>query len=134
VTSSFLFKAAAVFTSFTIASQAIALFIGMHLLSPMPNPWISPRNTLWLVLDLVCGIGLAYLVLGRGVPRRDAYMLALVLPALGSHLYREWEYLSRTTASPFLENEPLWIVNSLKLVGLVIVGAMLARSLLCGGN
>jgi hypothetical protein len=124
VASSWLLKAASVLTAALMAGEAIGLCVGMYLLSPRPNPWITARNTLWVVLDLACGIGLACLAL-RGGPRREAYMLALVLPALGSHLYRAWEYLSRTAANPFLVNEPLWAVNSLKIAGLVIVGTLL---------
>lgn len=129
MTDAWFLKTVTVLAAATMVGEAIGLFIAMYLLSPKPNPWISLRNTLWLVLDLVCGVGLAYLALRGAGPSRDAYMLALVLPALGSCLYREWEYLSRTTANPFVEDEPGWAVNTLKLVGLVIVGAMLARSL-----
>ncbi len=118
-------KTATVVTAAVMAGEAIGLFLAEYLWSPKPNPWISPRNTLWLVSDLVCGVGLAYLALGRAGPSREAYTLALVLPALVSHLYREWEYLSHTTAGPYLENETSWMVNTLKLAGLGIVGVML---------
>jgi hypothetical protein len=48
--------------------------------------------------------------------------------ALLTHDYREWEHLARA-GNPFCANAPLFVVNNLKLVGLlttVILGARLA--------
>jgi hypothetical protein len=44
-------------TGGVIAGEALALLVGMALLSPRLNAWLTARNLLWLGLDLVCGGG-----------------------------------------------------------------------------
>lgn len=53
----------------------------MHFLSEDDIPWISLKNDLLLVLDIVVGLGLVYLALAHGGPGRP-YALASVRPRL----------------------------------------------------
>ena len=48
----------AIITGILVAGEAMALLVGMVVLSPHPNPWISPRNIFWFGLDIVCGASL----------------------------------------------------------------------------
>jgi hypothetical protein len=114
------FKITALSTGLVIVGEALALLVGMHFLSEGHSPWISLKNDLFLVLDIVAGLGLAYLALahrGAGWPHA-LYSLAGL--ALLIHGYREWEYLAGA-GNPFCANAPLFIVNTLKLAGLVAV-------------
>jgi hypothetical protein len=50
-------------------------------------------------------------------------------PSSAGHLdfqYREWEYLARAS-NPFCANAPLFVVNNLKLAGLLAVAILGAR-------
>ena len=51
-------KIVAIITGVLVAGEALALLVGMVVLSPHPNPWISPRNIFWFGLDIVCGASL----------------------------------------------------------------------------
>lgn len=122
------FKITALLTGMVVTGEALALLVGMHFLSEGNNPWISFKNDLFLVLDIVAGLGLVYLALAhRGLGWPYA-LYSLVGLALLTHGYREWEYLA-SAGNPFCANGPLFVVNNLKLVGLLavtVLGAWLA--------
>lgn len=61
---------------------------------------------------------------GAALPYAFHFLVSL---ALLTHAYREWEYLARA-ANPFCANRPLFVVNNLKLIGL-LVAAVLGTSL-----
>jgi hypothetical protein len=115
-----LFKIVTLMTGLAIAGEALALLVGMHFLSEGHNPWISFKNDLLLVLDIVAGLGLVYLALAHRGPGWSYALYSLAGLALLTHGYREWEYLAGG-GNPFCANAPLFIVNTLKLVGLVAV-------------
>ncbi len=115
-------------TGTVMAGEALALLVGMHVLSEGDNAWLSAKNDLFLALDLVAGMGLLYLALvQRGAAWPYAFYSVVGL-ALLTHGYREWEYLAGA-ANPFCANVPLFVVNNLKLLCLAacaILGASLA--------
>jgi hypothetical protein len=118
-------------TGLVVAGEALALLVGMHLLSKGANAWLSVKNDLFLALDMVAGLDLVYLALAQ---RGDAWPYALssvAALALLTHGYREWEYLAQA-ANPFCANAPLFVVNNLKLAGLVAVVILSARLVLVG--
>ena len=121
-------KIAALLTGAAVAGEALALLVGMHFVSHGDNAWISVKNDLFLALDIVAGSGLVYLALShRGAAWPYAFSILAGL-ALLTHGYREWEYLARAS-NPFCANGPLFVVNNLKLAGLLasaILGARLA--------
>jgi hypothetical protein len=114
------FKITTLLTGLVIAGEALALLVGMHFLSEGPNPWVSFKNDLFLVLDIVAGLGLVYLALAHRGPGWPYGLFTLAGLALLTHGYREWEYLAGA-GNPFCANAPLFIVNTVKLVGLVAV-------------
>ena len=70
------------------------------------------------------GLGLLYQVLARrGMPYVFYFLVGL---ALLTHGYRVWEYLARAS-NPFCANAPLFIVNNLKLVDLLVVAVLGVR-------
>ena len=105
-------------TGALIAGEAFALTMGMYFLGSSQTSWIS-RNTLFLVLDVVVGFGLIYLAFAtRDV---DTWMIFYLLSvmALITHGYREWEYFANIEHK-FCFNPPLFIVNNVKIIGLVV--------------
>jgi hypothetical protein len=106
--------------SLLIGGEALTLLIGMHFLSERPNLWISIKNDFLLLLDLVTALGLFLIVMmNKDVFASNAfYVFALV--SLLSHGYRGWEYLA-CVQNKFCINVPLFIINDLKLLGLLIV-------------
>jgi hypothetical protein len=115
-----LFKIATLLTGLVIAGEAFALLVGMRFLSEGHNPWISFKNDLFLVLDIVAGLGLVYVALAHRGSGWPYALYSLVGLALLTHGYREWEYLAGSS-NAFCANVPLFIVNTVKLVGLVAV-------------
>ena len=118
------FKVASLLTGLTMVGEALALLVGMHILSTGDNPWVSVKNDLFLVLDVVAGLGLLYPVLARRTAPYGLYFLVGL--ALLSHGYRVWEYLARA-GNPFCANLPLFIVNDLKLAGLLVIAVLGVR-------
>jgi hypothetical protein len=116
------FKITTLLTSTVVAGEALALLVGMHLLSEGDNSWISVKNDLFLALDIVAGLGLVYLALAHRGTAWPYALCFLVSLALLTHGYREWEYLARAS-NPFCANAPLFVVNNLKLAGLLAVAA-----------
>jgi hypothetical protein len=121
-------KVITITTGLVVAGEAAALLVGMYILSPQPNPWISGRNSFWVGLDIVCGIGLICLILMPESSLRDGLLMALALIATGSHAYREWEYFASSAASRFLVNVPLFVLNNVKLIGLILIAGMIVIS------
>lgn len=111
-------KTAAFFTGTLIAGEAVALWIGMHVLSGEGNPWISPQNDALLLLDMLTGFGLMEIALSEENLEESSIFGALVALGIFTHLYREVEYFS-DSENKFLFNQPLFAVNSIKLVGLI---------------
>ena len=118
------FRMASLLTALTMAGEALALLVGIHVLSAGDNPWASIKNNLFLALDIVAGLGLLYLVLARrGAPTALYFLVGL---ALLTHGYHEWEYMARAS-NALGANLPLFVVNSLKLAGLLAVAILAVR-------
>ncbi len=115
-------KILAILVCILIAGEAFALFVGMHLLSPSHNPWLSAKNDSLLGLDLVTGLGLIYLVAVQDGLAGSLFWLFVGIGLL-THSYRAWEYFA-ATHNRFCANQALFIVNNLKLVGLGTVGVL----------
>ncbi|MBN1579759.1 MAG: hypothetical protein JXA89_03590 [Anaerolineae bacterium] len=109
-----------ILTGLVIAGEALALVVGMHLLSPAGNPWISLKNDLLLVLDIVAGLGLIIIAATAKDTDVPGILYVLLLVSAVAHGYREWEYLARV-GNAFCANAPLFVVNNAKLVGLLVV-------------
>lgn len=112
-------------TGALVAGEALALLVGMYVLSPRPNAWLTGLNAFWIGFDLVCGVGLVRLALVGGGGWAGALMLALVV--LGAHVYRDWEYFAPAVSERFLANLPLFVMNNVKLLGLVAMSSLILR-------
>jgi hypothetical protein len=107
-------------TGLFIAGEALALLVGMHFSSQSDKSWVSVKNNLFLALDILAGLGLVFLALVQRGAAWPYALYALAGLALLTHGYREWEYLAGTD-NAFCATTPLFVVNNLKLVGLVAV-------------
>jgi hypothetical protein len=108
-----------------MAGEALALLVGMHLLSESTNPWISFKNDLFLGLDIIAGLGLILVAATNRDARTSIVFYGSAFVSIAAHGYREWEYLARTS-NMFCVNAPLFAMNNLKIIGLliIVVGAM----------
>jgi hypothetical protein len=95
-----------------LVGEAVALFIGMHVLSKKHNSWISNKNSLLLILDIGCGTMLLISVLVK-IP--EVFFWLIFIMVVLSHSFREYEYLS-LQKQPFCSNLPLFIANNVKMV------------------
>ena len=114
-------------TGMVIAVEAIALLVGMHFLSERNNPWISFKNDLLLTLDLFVGSMLVVFSLRNGNSGEPLFWVALGLVLL-THTYRDWEYLFHA-ANQFCFNLPLFVVNNIKLAGLLSITILISLQL-----
>jgi hypothetical protein len=115
-------------TGALIGGEAFALLVGMYILSPRPNVWITTTNTLWIALDIICGAGLLWLALINVSGYRDGMLFSAAFISLGAHAFREWDYFASQTETRFLTNMPLFVVNNVKLMGLFLILAIFIYS------
>jgi hypothetical protein len=102
-------RALAILTGLLIAGEALVLAVGMHVLSPGGNPWISLKNDLFLALDVLTGLGLVVVAATTRRVAPSGILYALVLISAIAHGYREWEYLVGAS-NAFCANAPLFVV------------------------
>jgi hypothetical protein len=107
-------------TALIIFGEALALTVGMVLVQRGQNPWLTPRNTMLLGLDLLLGGVLIYLALSGNEQMVSWTFIGAGLISLLAHAYRDLEYFS-TQSYPFCGNQPLFIVNNFKLLGLLVI-------------
>ena len=106
-------------TGAVIAIESLALFVGLHVLSPEQMPWTGPKNDAFVLLDVIVGGGLIYLALRcREGPFPPIFFFVLVAVSLLAHGYREWEYLAGVD-DRFTFNLPLFVFNNVRLAGLI---------------
>jgi hypothetical protein len=111
-------KLVTVSTGLVVAGEALVLLVGMHFLSGSDNPWNSLKNDLLLTLDILAGTVLIVLALSSGL--NGPWPWGAVGVALLAHLWRDVEYLAYFD-NPFCINLPLFVVNNLKIVGLIAI-------------
>jgi len=109
-----------ILVSLVVAGEAAALAIGMHILKKSQSPWVSLKNDLLLAFDVVVGLVLIILATdAENFPQPFWFSLFVVI-GLITHIYRIWEYLAGRQSS-FCGNRPLFIVNNLKFLGLLLI-------------
>jgi len=107
-------------TALIICGEALALTVGMVLVQRGHNPWFTAKNAIILGLDLFLGGVLVYLVWLGNDPIGSWIFTGAVLISLLTHTYRDLEYFSGQP-HPFCANQPLFVVNNLKLLGLLVI-------------
>ena len=115
------FKIIAILAGLVITGEAAALLVGMHLFVRPISPWLIPKNNVLAAVDMITGTLIVVLAITGKSPSLF-YVAAGV--ALITHTFRDWEYLA-SVKNPFVFNLPLFIVNNLKLIG--VIAAMMLR-------
>ncbi len=107
-----------------IVGEAVALFVGMHILSERSNPWICWKNDFLLGVDILTGTGLLYFAVVNSRLNPFHLVSLFIVLALLTHGYRAWEYQANVSHG-FCVNVPLFVFNNIKLLGLLaITGAL----------
>lgn len=110
-------------TSAIVVGEALALFVGMHVLSGRDNPWLSPKNDVFLAIDLVMGVALMYTALADQWHLPSPVFYGSIAVAMLAHGVRAWEYLGGA-GGRFCINPPLFWDNASKTLGLLAAGAV----------
>jgi hypothetical protein len=118
------FKILTILIGATISGEALALTMGVHLLGDASNPWITPSNNIMLIADMLTGAGLIYVGISADESYNSVLFWVFAGVALISHGFREWEYLA-VIENKFCGNLPLFIVNNVKLAGLIAISITL---------
>jgi hypothetical protein len=95
-----------------LAGEALALWVGMRSARQAGADWNWKKNSLFVYLDLTCGL---VLLLGMALKLPEFFFWLVFAAVVASHAYREYEYLS-LRQQPFCSNLALFILNNLKLV------------------
>jgi len=96
------------------AGEALALLIGMNLTDQ--SGWATIKNNGLALVDLVTGVALVYFLFTQKDLGGSPVLYVLLVVILISHGYREWEYVTDQPVK-FCANAPLFVMNSVKLVG-----------------
>jgi hypothetical protein len=97
-----------------VAGEALALLVGMNL--PRPSEWSTLKNNGLALVDVVTGVLLVVLLFCWKDVLSSLLLHVLLITVVASHGYREWEYTANGP-NRFCANVPLFVLNSIKLVG-----------------
>jgi hypothetical protein len=92
----------------------------MHIIQKSEGTWVSLKNDLMLALDVVVGLALIFLAVDSEDFPQPIWFSLFVIIGLITHLFRLWEYLANRECI-FCSNRPLFLVNNLKFLGLILV-------------
>jgi phosphatidylglycerophosphate synthase len=99
-----------------IVGEAILMFIGMYLPGKKENEWKTRFNLNTLLIDLSFGL----IIIFNAFEHMPLVIIAL-LALIVTHLYRGVEYFKKTKKGRFITNVPLFAVNTIKLIGLIVL-------------
>jgi hypothetical protein len=109
--------AVSISTALVVIGEALALILGMYLLSRGENPWRTRTNNALIATDIIVGGVFLWSILAGWIEGLPFYLSLGLL--IITHAYRIWENRTRKP-NPFCANRPLIIVNNLKLTGLML--------------
>jgi hypothetical protein len=99
-----------------IVGEAIMLLIGIYVISKKQNEWKTRFNTNTLLIDIAFGIIIIFNAI-ENMPYKVVAIVVLII----THLYREIEYFYKEKKNRFIFNLPLFIINTIKLIGLIVL-------------
>ncbi len=97
-----------------IVGEAILLFIGVYVIGEKENEWKTGFHANTLLMDIAFGMIIIFNAI-ENMPFKEVAIGALII----THLFREIEYFYKEKENRFIFNFPLWIVNTVKLLGLI---------------
>jgi len=92
------------------------LLIGMYVISKKQNEWKTRFNTNTLLIDIAFGTIIIFNAI-ENMPYKVVAIVVLII----THLYREIEYFYKEKKNRFIFTLPLFIVNTIKLIGLIVL-------------
>jgi len=97
-----------------IIGDAVFLFIGIYVTGKKQNDWKTGFNLNTLLMDI--GFGAIILInASESIP----YIIIAVPALIITHVFREVEYFKKDKKSRFLFTRQLFVVNTIKLIGLI---------------
>jgi len=99
-----------------IVGDGIMLLIGMYVISKKQNEWKTRFNTNTLLIDIAFGTIIVFNAI-ENMPYKVVAIVVLII----THLYREIEYFYKEKKNRLIFNLPLFIVNTIKLIGLIVI-------------
>jgi hypothetical protein len=102
--------------------EAIALLAGTLIIPSQTSNWLNKKNASLLILDVIAGIMILVALPQLHYLSFEIFLLLLAI-GIATHTYRTIQYYSAEQIK-FCSNLPLFIVNNLKLLGLLIIAVM----------
>ncbi|MBY9007494.1 MAG: hypothetical protein KGD63_12120 [Candidatus Lokiarchaeota archaeon] len=101
--------------SLIVIGEASALIIGMNISSQEGYNWLTLKNYVIIILDIVLGIIIFFLILNNKGINNYLYIIFFLIIIVVTHLYRDFEFFYDIN-DKFCFNMPLFLVNNLKLI------------------
>jgi hypothetical protein len=81
---------------------------------PRISPWANAKNLTLAISDITMGAILMYYAL-QPSQSNSAITFVMLSTLAATHIYRDMEYFGSSSAQPFLFNEPLMVLNNVRL-------------------
>lgn len=114
------------FLGVVVAGESLALFIGTHFVSQDAKEWLTFKNEIFMLLDIITGAILVYIAVANRAAVFSQYVPSILWTILILQAYRIIEYLVNP-AFPFCFNAGLFGFMILRTVILLIVLASVKK-------
>lgn len=99
-----------------IVGEAIMLLMDMYVIRKKQKEWKTIFNTNTLLLDIAFGTIIIFNAF-ENIPFKVIAIVVLLI----THLFREIQYFNKEKKSKLLINTPIFIINTIKLSGLLVL-------------
>ncbi len=103
-------------TALIIFVEALALFVGMEFFSET-KVWLNTKNNILLLTDILIGFAFLFIFIYIKEYLDTVLVVVLTVISLVAHSFREIEYFVEAE-NKFCFNLPLFIINTIKIIGL----------------
>ncbi|MFX1277106.1 MAG: hypothetical protein ACFFBP_19375 [Promethearchaeota archaeon] len=98
-----------------VIGEATALLIGMNLAGTGGKEWLSIKNYIILIFDIMTGLLIIPLIMNIFDKNSTIFLVILLISIFILHLYRDIEYFM-PIINKFCINFPLFVFNNIKLI------------------
>ena len=124
-----LFQTIGIAICLIIAGEALALLAGLFIFKKPTHEWANLVNIALVSSDLIMGGYLLQDYLGLIINHNELEVLLLIMALIATHSFRTSQTL-RMARNPYCFNQPLGIVNWIKLAGVSVLFVNAAQAIL----
>ena len=99
--------------------EAFALLVGSLIIPSKTSNWLNKKNAIFLILDILVAVFILAALPSMHYFDIEIFLLLLGI-GLATHFYRTYQYYTKEQKK-FCDNLPLFIVNNVKILGLLAI-------------